>query len=258
MHSRSRSFHGKNQVLKLCSWDDLYSREVQNHADDAHDEGTIWFSESNAEATVLEHLNKLHDAGLISRGHVEGSTAPDSTPSRFLDLGTGNGHMLFELLEEDDEGEYWHGELVGVDYSEASVQLARRIAEQKHGELPAGTDGLRFEQWDLLKDQPGDWLGDGFDIVLDKGTFDAISLMEHQGNTEHPCHVYRGRVAPLIKPTGFLCLTSCNWTKQELLQWLVLDNGDLEYFDEAKYPTFTFGGQTGQTIVTIILRKKRR
>lgn len=216
----------------------------------------MWFSESKAEETVLKHLAKLHEKGLLNRSHSLHDTELDTHPSRFLDLGTGNGHMLFELREPDDEGQRWEGDLVGVDYSEASVQLARRIAEQKHDEPQGDVVQLHFERWDLLQESPGDWLAEGFDVVLDKGTFDAISLMEHDGTSDHPCEIYRAKVAPLIKPNGFLFVTSCNWTRQELLQWLVAGDSYLLYFDEAKYPTFTFGGQTGQTMVTIILRKK--
>ena len=164
--------------------------------------------------------------------------------------------MLFALREPDDDDLSWGGELVGLDYSEASVQLARRIGDQKRTDDHLDTTRIRFERWDLLQEHPGDWLADGFDVVLDKGTFDAISLMDYDDNSEHPCQIYRKQVTPLIKPGGFLFVTSCNWTKQELLQWLVADNGDLIYFDEAKYPTFTFGGQTGQTIVTIIFQRK--
>ena len=254
------------------SWDTAYEREFNNHCDDTEDEGTIWFSESNAEEAVLRLLNQLEEDDLLSRAS-----------SRFLDLGTGNGHLLFTLREEDEDGSSWQGEMVGVDYSEASVQLAQRIQKQRqlaartssqthdaHEQIDGLMDGvlngqrnehLGFEQWDLLNDAPGDWLNAGFDMVLDKGTFDAISLMSHlrfdHETTPHPCDVYREKVIPLIKPGALLCITSCNWTKPELLDWLAPANGELEYFKEAKYPTFTYGGKTGQSIVTIVLRRRR-
>ena len=241
-------------ILISGSWDRTYDRELQNYGDDDNDEGTVWFSENNAEEAVMKQLSKLHYSVLLRRDNPN----LGSTPSRFLDLGTGNGHMLFELREPDDTGLSWNGELVGVDYSEASVQLARRIAEQKHNDHHLDTKQIRFERWNLLQEHPGDWLADGFDVVLDKGTFDAISLMDYDKFMDHPCEVYRKKVTPLIKPGGFLFVTSCNWTKQELLQWLVLDDGGLMYYDEAKYPTFSFGGKTGQTTVTIIFRRKER
>lgn len=202
---------------------------------------------------MIRQLDKLAEAGMIRR-RDEG----EAKASRFLDLGTGNGHMLFQLMEpddDDDEAEPWEGEMVGVDYSEASVELARRIAAQK-----GSGDGLRqlsFECWDLLESTPGDWLGGGFDVVLDKGTFDAISLMDHSGGRMHPCDVYRDKVPALIKPDCFLVITSCNWTKDELERWLSVPQGsELVFFGEAKYPTFTFGGKTGQSIVTLAFQRK--
>lgn len=250
MYAIFLALFGKAIALIHPSWDNLYERELDNNANDEDDEGIIWFSESNAEKVVLRQLSKLHKAGLLERSH-DGSDIP---PSRFLDLGTGNGHMLFELREEDEEDESWCGEMIGVDYSESSVQLAQRIAEQKQA-YQSNLDRLSFECWDLLQSPPGDWLADGFDVVLDKGTFDAISLIEHTSDAASPCQVYREKVTPLLKPGGFLFVTSCNWTKQELVQWLAPNDGELAYYDEARYPTFTFAGQTGQTIVTVVFRR---
>ena len=241
-------------MLTFCSWDNIYNRELQNHAEDDDDEGTLWFSESNAEEAILQQLASLCSVGHLRR-RSEDDEDPPKAASRFLDLGTGNGHMLFRLRAPDEEDLTWDGELVGIDYSEASVSLARRIEVQKFNNGAEDSTSMRFEHWDLLREQPGNWLSDGFDAVLDKGTFDAISLMQHDGGPDHPCQVYREKVVSLIKPGGFLLVTSCNWTKQELLQWLAPPNGDLVYFDEADYPTFSFGGQTGQTIVTIVFRK---
>jgi hypothetical protein len=188
--------------------------------------------------------------------------------------------MLFELRErEDDEGERWSGDLVGVDYSPRSVELARQIdeqrraalraqleedAEQTDGDVSAGTSdlsgyaNLSLHVWDLLSETPGAWLQDGFDVVLDKGTFDAISLMTPETDgSPHPCDRYRQTVIPLIKRGRYLVITSCNWTKNELLEWLVPQDGELVLFDEARYPTFTFGGKTGQSVVTLVLQRRQ-
>ncbi|KAK3723469.1 Protein-lysine N-methyltransferase efm4 [Vermiconidia calcicola] len=251
-------------------WDAVYDRELRNHENDADDEGNVWFSESNAEDAVVRQLNKLEEAGLLHRDGASGGDSQlnngtetathcaRSQPSRFLDLGTGNGHMLFQLREEDDDGNVWSGEMIGVDYSDASVQLARGIATQKYGNDIELSASLRFYCWDLLASPPGDWLGVGFDVVLDKGTFDAISLMDHEGASRHPCETYLHKVTPLLKPGGFLFITSCNWTKGELLDWLAPEDGELAFCDEAKYPTFTFGGRTGQSIVTVVLQRRRK
>lgn len=248
------------------SWDEAYRRELTNNAQDASDEGTIWFDDSGAEEKVIERLDALEEEALLHKEDEKDQDEPDTDvvpASRILDLGTGNGHMLFSLVHEG-----WMGELVGVDYSEPSVHLARQIAQQKFAPSEDGDDDdaddndraappLRFEQWDLLNEQPGDWLGDGFDAVLDKGTFDAISLSsDTDARGRRICEFYREKVAPLIRPGKFFIITSCNWTKEELLNWFVADDGLLDFFDEARYPTFTFAGQSGQSVCTLIFRRR--
>ena len=70
------------------------------------------------------------------------STLPLSPDASFLDVGTGNGHLLFELREADEE---YSGRMVGIDYSPASVKLANAIAEQRALEV-------QFEVVDIIKD----------------------------------------------------------------------------------------------------------
>lgn len=155
-------------------------------------------------------------------------------------------------MQEED----WEGELVGVDYSEASVQLARQIANQRRDDADDRSEAVRFEQWDILNEHSAEWLAGGFDAVLDKGTFDAISLSsETDAQGRRICETYRDRVTPLIKKGGLMIITSCNWTKEEVMNWFVVQGGELEFFDEAKYPTFRFGGQVGQSVCTLIFRK---
>ena len=52
--------------------------------------------------------------------------------------------MLFTLREgEDEDGEgKWEGGMVGVDYSPASVELARKIQTQRDIQ-----PHVRFEEW---------------------------------------------------------------------------------------------------------------
>lgn len=241
------------------SWDQAYARELKNHAEDAEDEGTIWFDDSGAEEKVIELLDKLKDECSLQDKQEQ--------PVRLLDLGSGNGHMLFALY---DEG--WRADLVGVDYSEESVQLAQQIANTRQAEVEKGDETEagddddhadlkmpHFDRWDILNDQPGKWAAAGFDAVLDKGTFDAISLSaETDAQGRRVCESYRERVVPLIKPGKFLIITSCNWTKDELLHWFEVADGALRLFDEANYPKFTFGGQQGQSVCTLVFQRTRQ
>lgn len=228
------------------SWENFYRREIDNHAQDAEDEGTIWFDESGAEEAVVKVLGQLEEDGVVSREQ-----------SAVLDLGTGNGHMLFTLrVNEDEGGMAWRRELVGVDYSGVSIELARRIAEERGLEAD-----VVFETWDLLAQSPGDWMKEGgFEVVLDKGTFDAISLMPRVEGEELPGEMYRRVVLGLVKDGGVLVITSCNWTKDEVLGWLASDGREsggagFTFWTEAQYPSFSFGGRSGQSIVTVALRK---
>lgn len=182
--------------------------------------------------------------------------------------------MLLALREhENDHGERWVDDMLGVDYSETSVKLARQIYEQRiQDEIKEDEEeeedededederevyaDVKFKQWDLLSEEPGEeWLRDGFEVVLDKGTFDAISLMPRVEGEPNPCETYRERVVKLVKPGHFLFVTSCNWTKDELVSWLVTEDSGFHYHDEAKYPTFKFGGKTGQSVVTVVFKR---
>lgn len=120
----------------------------------------------------------------------------------FLDLGTGNGHFLLRLRglddegEVDEEGEKWEGRIMGVDYSEKSVEFARRIAGDKGVEA-------EFRYWDIMSSSPSAILDgaqkEGWDVVLDKGTFDAISLSEEKDEQgRRLCEGYKERMMPLV------------------------------------------------------------
>jgi len=242
-----------------------------------------------------------------------------------LDLGTGNGHLLYSMR---DEG--WKAQMVGVDYSEGSVELARAIGvarrkedgevvvdgqaeaqgkaeavsaareaevdndeeddreeeddddndeeddddddsddedeaqkarhkQQQHQHLP---DPL-FAHFDImspLSSPPPPWLGPGFDLVLDKGTFDAISLSSAlaptpSNPTRRAYEAYAEQVTPLIRPGGYLVITSCNWTSEEVRRWFESEELGLRLYGEVKYRGFTFGGKKGQTVCSLCFRR---
>lgn len=215
-------------------WDAAYTTELDNFATNADDEGTIWFSDAGAEERMLTFLEDLSDEGML-----------DKETARMLDVGTGNGHLLFALREDE-----WDGALVGVDYSTQSVRLAKDIGRSK-GE---GHADISFCEWDILSQGPGEWLGDGFDVVLDKGTFDAICLSQDTDTAgRRICEGYREKVEPLVKAGGRFLITSCNWTEEELRSWF--HGGHFTFAGKVKYPSFTFGGKTGSSVVTLCFEK---
>jgi SAM-dependent methyltransferase len=239
----------------------LYTSELSNHAADPADIGTVWFDDSDAEAKTLAFLASLPDL--------------DRHSTSFLDLGCGNGSLLFALRDgghEDDGDEQeqngadkgWRGPMLGVDYSAQSIALADQIASSRSSSSPSSAP-ITFTHWDVLNG-PFDKVllgaqSSGFDIVLDKGTFDAISLADARDvQDRRPCEGYRDRVLRLVRPgTGRFVITSCNWTEAELLAWFEGgDAGEAGHFaldGRVEYRSFSFGGVKGQTITTLCFRR---
>jgi hypothetical protein len=176
-----------------------------------------------------------------------------------LRAGGGDDEAGDEGEEEGDGKEGWGGRMLGVDYSEKSIEFARRIAGDKGFGAGTGRREVEFKWWDLMSEDPVGVVLEGgnekgWDVVLDKGTFDAISLSEEKdASGRRICEVYKERVVPLIREGGILLVTSCNWTEEELIAWL--EGGELEYVDTIKYKSFSFGGRKGQTISSVCFRK---
>jgi SAM-dependent methyltransferase len=231
------------------SWDECYERELDNHASNPSDEGTIWFADSGAEEKMIEMLEDMAEAETL-RKDADGEHEATS----FLDLGTGNGHLLFSLR---DDG--WTGQMLGVDYSAASIQLAEQINRTRQlcgDEELDGQGDVRFLEHDLLSiSKP---LSAQFYVLLDKGTFDAISLSSAPDATT----LYRKRIQPLLLDDGYLIITSCNWTEAEVRGWIEgveqgEENSAFNFVDRVSYPSFRFGGQEGQAVVTLCFQLKR-
>lgn len=164
--------------------------------------------------------------------------------------------------------------MLGVDYSEASVHFARRIGEVRRDDvgednnIDDGSEGevpVEFVQHDILVTpsptsplkSAGPW-----DVVLDKGTFDAISLSAERDAAGRPFNEgYRARVLELVREDGMFLITSCNWTEAELEAWFASSNGGedrvaaFEVADRIRYRSFSFGGVKGQTISSLCFRK---
>lgn len=152
-----------------------------------------------------------------------------------LILGTGNGMMLVELAAEG------YKNLTGVDYSEKGIELARKIAEdQKHD--------IIYKVSDLLSPSCVDELGK-FNICHDKGTYDAVSLME---NAKEKRAAYIKNVFDILQDDGIFIITSCNFTEEELIESFA---GTFE--KHALIPTqiFKFGGKTGSVVTSIVFKK---
>lgn len=254
----------------------------QGEEDDDSDPGTSWFSEHNAPDKIL-HLLTSDEFPLAPCNTLQSNIQRkkfrevlDDQP-RLLDLGTGNGSMLALLRRKGG----FRGEMVGVDYSGRSVELARELQRvrghsayddsESEGEDQGEDEGedegtqIRFEEYDILNSDPLpnlEWFPhsqNGFDIVLDKGTFDAVSLSDEIDRfaQRRVCERYPVAARGLVRRGGFLVVTSCNWTEEELVRWFTggCEEDRFEVWGRVEYPRFRFGGKEGQGVCTVCFQR---
>ncbi|CAL1673997.1 unnamed protein product [Lasius platythorax] len=200
-------------------WENAYAQELDNFRDHG-DAGEIWFGTANSRKVVRWITTKLD----LNR-----------ESDKIIDVGCGNAMTLVELAKQG------FANLTGVDYSQKAVDLARMVLNDNN--LP----NVKLEVCDILNNT----LSHDFKLVHDKGTYDAISL-----NPEDPTakrQKYIENIYRILLPEGYLVLTSCNWTKEELVKHFT---SHFELENQLPTDTFQFGGQTGNTVIQLIFRKK--
>ncbi|XP_025108567.1 EEF1A lysine methyltransferase 2-like isoform X2 [Pomacea canaliculata] len=187
------------------------------------DIGEIWFGEESQERMV----KWLETNEMVS------------FQDPVLDMGCGNGAFLLELRMRGFTC------LTGVDYAQGAVDLALAVLDEK------GYTDVELQAGDLTSD-PTSLLATSclcrqYRVCVDKGTYDAISL--NPDGAERSRMAYRQMVKHLLQPGGLLMITSCNWTKDELLDFF---KTDFKLYGEIKAPSYQFGGKVGQCVTTLI------
>ncbi|KAI0342844.1 S-adenosyl-L-methionine-dependent methyltransferase [Trametopsis cervina] len=219
-------------------WDHVYATELTNF-EDIGDEGEIWFGEDSVEKMVdwaQDYIAK-------------------SPPSTILEVGAGNGTLLFALQEAGYDGSH----ILGIDYSSDAVKLARAIGSSRGD----GAEAVTFAECDFLHAYPDPVVPSQssstnaatWDLVLDKGTYDAIALAEKDDSGKTPAADYPPRIAAIVKPGGYFLITSCNFTEDELLVNFISPGSGLQYHSKVPWPQFSFGGKKGNVYSTIAFRK---
>jgi SAM-dependent methyltransferase len=137
------------------------------------------------------------------------NVSPTTNPS-VLEIGCGNGTLVLAFSEAG----YATTHLSGIDYSPGAIKLAMSIAATRG-------EGITFNSCDFLKEDPpilshmkeGVW-----DLLLDKGTFDAIALGEKDEKGQSPAVNYPGRIQKLLAPGGCFLITCTCMPKVCVLQ----------------------------------------
>ncbi|XP_047615889.1 EEF1A lysine methyltransferase 2 isoform X1 [Phacochoerus africanus] len=219
-------------------WDAVYERELQTFQEYG-DTGEIWFGEESM--TRLIRWMQKHKIPL---------------DASVLDIGTGNGVFLVELAKSG------FSNITGIDYSPSAIRLSGSIIEKeglsniklKVTQLVISAT-CHFISNDLFKFQVEDFLNpstklSGFHVCIDKGTFDAISL--HPDSAVEKRKQYVQSLSRALNVKGFFLITSCNWTKEELLNEF---SEGFELFEELPTPKFTFGGRSGNSVAALVFQK---
>ncbi|XP_034194025.2 EEF1A lysine methyltransferase 2 [Osmia lignaria lignaria] len=212
---------GPSDLGTLDYWERIYSEELDNFKDHG-DTGEIWFGRNNS-LKVVRWI---------------GTQMTLCKDDKIIDIGCGNGMTLVELAKMGFKN------LMGADYSQKAINLAKEIMKENNLLIDLRVcDILNLTNSELPID---------FKLVHDKGTYDAISLHPEDPATKR--QKYIENVYKILQPAGYLVLTSCNWTKEEIGKHFE------NYFDILNVlptDTFLFGGQRGNTITQLVLQKKK-
>ncbi|WVZ69251.1 hypothetical protein U9M48_018065 [Paspalum notatum var. saurae] len=244
----------EGSMLGLQSyWDASYSEDLSNFQEHGH-AGEIWFG-ADVMDTVAVWTKSL--CNIIQSGNDSIKCGVDEKVfSKYpvLDVGTGNGLLLQALAKQG------FTDLTGVDYSEGAIELARNLAARD------GFAAINFLVDDILDTK----LDRKFKIITDKGTLDAIGL-HPDGSAKRI--MYWEAISNLVEPAGLVVITSCNNTKDELLQevedfskrkfgkeHMAEGAGPMpqvfRYIDHVRtYPTIMFGGVEGSQVCTVAFQR---
>ncbi|RVW17025.1 EEF1A lysine methyltransferase 2 [Vitis vinifera] len=195
-----------NSMLGLQShWDATYAGDLANFHVHGH-AGEVWFGAVVMSVVASWTKNLCID---ISQGCMPNLSdfksksfeqfEKDLARWRVLDVGIGNGLLLQELAKQG------FSDLTGIDYSEGAINLAQNLADRD------GFTSINF----LVDDNLETKLERQFQLVMDKGTLDAIGL-----HPDDPIKriMYWDSISRLVVPGGILVITSCKSTKDELMQ----------------------------------------
>lgn len=212
-----------SELGTLEFWESRYIQESKTWEDDHCDSGEYWYAEATA--------------GLVS-WCSENFDVP--TVHTVLDVGCGNGLFLVEFKEACSQAS-----LTGIDYSASAVDFASRVVKDRGIDAHVlQCDMTNAESVSKMKELCG---CEGFDLVHDKGTLDAISLSADEDHLQ----AYIVQLKRVLAANGFLVITSCNFIVDELRDLL---SGDFEILHQRVYPTIRLFGADVSKVATLICK----
>uniref|UniRef100_A0A1I8GVG4 Protein-lysine N-methyltransferase n=1 Tax=Macrostomum lignano TaxID=282301 RepID=A0A1I8GVG4_9PLAT len=213
-----------SQLGRRDYWQRFYGQELANYLDEAaandeeggsgDDRGEVWFgaaAEQRLVSYVERRLNAIRDACPTQQLAV-------------VDIGCGNGHLALRLAANS------HlltglSRLLCLDYSEPAIELTNRLASKAGVSdlviarlLDVTEPGAAASALEFLR-APDSNIHYPNLLLLDKGTYDAISLCPD--NSQGKRFAYRQFAVKLLdsvaNSNNQLVVASCNWTETELI-----------------------------------------
>jgi EEF1A lysine methyltransferase 2 len=207
--------------------------------DEFGDVGEIWFGNAVERNMVLWIEQNINDKN-----------------ARIAEFGCGNGHLLVLLVWVVIYITYWKAKkrflnLTGFDYSKNSIELSEKVAKSEGVEII-------YRQVDLCANEV-QVERNSWDLIYDKGTFDAVSLCPndgemHERNLEME-NLYAKCCFEALKPGGKLMICSCNWTVEELQTKFKQQGFSFITTVQVSKQSFSFGGKAGDTARCTIFQK---
>ena len=219
-------------------WDALYARERANFAENEDDVGEVWFGE-----VCLQKMCRC----------IAKLPGVDPATARVLDVGCGNAYTLAWLWTEHD---FRH--VVGSDYSPNSVEHAKAVLKAQCLADPDSLEEGSYEVEVVLDDCTDTKLEKGsFDLVVDKGTYDAVYLRPGTPDERNEAlRRYREGVKKVLREGEgkYYVITTCNFTRDEIIAQFA---DTFQYFKHVDYPVLEFGGHKGSTNATVVFTHKK-
>jgi len=175
---------------------------------------SIFFSKEKEVSTIWHaQLRRFGEDSVEKMVDWTVENVPITSHPRILEIGSGNGTLLFALHEAG----YAASHLSGIDYSPDAVKLACMVARSRNSEQ------ITFHVYDFLSEHPpaptppaspppsgqldADVQGSSWDLLLDKGTYDAIALGEEDESGRSPVAGYPVRASKLLREDGYFLIT---------------------------------------------------